>query len=167
MILSLVAALDETGGIGKNGKLPWHLRTDLKRFKSLTWGHHVVMGRATFKSIGKALPGRTNIIVTRQRDFRADGCLTASSLESAIGFAKAQAETETFVIGGGQIFRQALPLADRLYLTRVHARLECDVYFPALNQSEWNEIFQESFPADEENDYPTTYFVLERQKNNI
>lgn len=163
MILSLVAALDEAGGIGKNGRLPWHLSTDLKRFKSLTWGHHLVMGRKTYESIGRALPGRTNIVITHKQDFQAPGCLIASSLEAAIGLADRHAETEVFIIGGGQIFKQALPLANRLDLTRVHARLDCDVFFPPLDEHEWIEVYRMAFPADDKNDYPTTYYVYERR----
>lgn len=163
MIITLIAALDEAGCIGKDGRLPWHLSTDLKRFRSLTWGHHLIMGRNTYESIGRTLPGRTSIVITRKPDFQAPGCLTTTSLEAAIGLAEGQGESEAFVIGGGQIFSRAMPLASRLHLTRVHAQLECDVYFPPLDEQEWIEMNRMAFPADERNDYPTTYSMFERR----
>lgn len=162
MIVSLIVAMDENRGIGKNGALPWHLGDDLQRFKRLSWGHHLLMGRKTYQSIGRALPGRTSIILTRQRDFQAPGCLVVGSLADGLREAEEKGENEVFVIGGGQIFRQALPAADRLYLTQVHARLDCDVFFPPLNESEWLELERSEYPADAKNDYPSTYSVLER-----
>ena len=162
MIVSLLVGVDEAGGIGKRGKEPWRLSDDLKRFKSLTWGHHMIMGRKTYESIGRALPGRTSIVITRNPDFQAPGCLIVSSLASALRLAEEQGEQEAFVIGGGQIFSQALPLAQRLHLTRVHANLDCDVFFPPLVEREWAVIEHSEHPADEKNEFPFTYLLLER-----
>jgi len=163
VIISLVVAMDEAGGIGKMGKLPWHLSADLKRFKNLTWGHHLIMGRKTYESIGRALPRRTNVIITRSAAFEAVGCLVAGSLAAALRMAKERGEQEAFVIGGGQIFAQALPMAQRLHLTRVHARLDCDVFFPFIKEEDWVVKESSQHPADENNEYPATYFLMERQ----
>jgi len=162
VIISLVVAMDEAGGIGKMGKLPWRLSADLKRFKNLTWGHHLIMGRKTYESIGRALPGRTNVVITRSTTFEAEGCLVAGSLAAALRMAEERGEQEAFVIGGGQIFAQALPVAQRLHLTRVHARLDCDVFFPPLDEMEWVELERSLHPADDKNEYPATYFLMER-----
>lgn len=163
MIVSLVVAMDEQGGIGKNGALPWHLSADLKRFKQITWGSYLIMGRKTYDSIGAALPGRTNVVISRQPAFSAPGCLVACSLTAALSLAEMNGEGEAFVIGGSQIFQQALPLANRLYLTRVHARLDCDVFFPPLAEGDWQAEVTSEFPADEKNDYPSTFTLLVRK----
>src|SRR5690349_14530681 len=123
MIVSIIAAMDEARGIGINNSLPWRLSSDLKRFKSLTMGHHIVVGRHTFESIGKPLPGRHTIILTNRRSFSAAGCLVADSLEAALDIAKQRGETEVFVCGGARVFQEALPTADRFYLTIVHAKV--------------------------------------------
>ncbi len=133
MIVSIIVAMDEVGGIGKNGGLPWHLSADLKNFKALTMGHHLIDGRKTYELIGRALPGRTNLIVTHDRNFSAPGCLVAYTLNDALALAEKNGETEAFIGGGGEIFAQALPLAQRIYLTRVHTRAECDVFFPPVD----------------------------------
>lgn len=163
MILSLVVAMDENGGIGKNGKLPWRLSDDLKRFRSLTWGHYLIMGRKTYESIGKALPGRTNIIITRNPAFQPTGCLVAGSLAEALEMADASGEQEVFVIGGGQIFEQAIPVAQRLYLTRVHASLDCDIFFPPLDEREWEVVERSEHAADGKNEFPFTFILLHRK----
>jgi len=164
VIISLLVAVDEAGGIGKMGKLPWHLSADLKRFKSLTWGHHMIMGRKTYESIGRALPGRTSIIITHKTDYQAPGCQVASSLAAALKMAEERGEQEAFVIGGGEIFILALPVAQRLHLTRVHATLDCDVFFPALDEGEWVELERSEHPADEKNEFPFTYILMERKQ---
>lgn len=163
MIISLIYAMDEDRGIGKNGKLPWHLQVDLKRFKKTTMAHHIIMGRKTFDSIGKLLSGRTMIIITRKKDYFLEGCLVAHSLEDALEQAKNNGEGEVFVIGGSEIFALALPLATRLYQTLVHAHLDCDVTFPEFDLDDWTEISSSFHPADEKNQYPTTYRVLVRK----
>lgn len=162
MIVSLVAALDEANGIGWRGGLPWRLPADLRRFKRLTMGHYLICGRKTYQSIGRPLPGRTIIVVTRQEDFHAPGCLLAHSLEAALALAEAYGEEEVFIIGGAALYAAALPHAHRLYLTRVHAVLPADVYFPAFGMGEWRVAAKEEFPADKDNPYPTTYLKLER-----
>lgn len=129
-MISLVAAMDEKRGIGKDNKLLFRIGEDLKRFRSLTIGHPVIMGRKTYKSIGKALPGRTNIVVTRNTNFQMQGCHVCHSLEEAIEYAASLDPEEVFVIGGGELYRQALPLAGRLYLTLVHASRVADTFFP-------------------------------------
>jgi dihydrofolate reductase len=162
MIVSLLAAVDEQLGIGINNRLPWHLSADLARFKKVTMGHHIVMGRKTYQSIGKPLPGRTSIVVTRNPEFHAPGCLTAGSVASALELARAAGETEVFVIGGYHVFVEALPLADRFYLTQVHAQVQADTYFPEFNMNEWEEAYVERFPQDDRNEYPATFRILNR-----
>ena len=163
MIISLIAAMDEKRGIGVEGRLPWHLPADLKRFKSLTMGHHLIMGRKTFESIGRPLPGRTTIIVTRDQGFQPEGCLVAHSLETALEFARLDLEDEVFVIGGAEIFVQAIESADRIYLTQVHTSLPADVYFPEYAAEDWQETNSEDHPADEKNHYPFTFKILVRK----
>lgn len=135
MIVSIIVAVAENQAIGFDNHLLWHISEDLKRFKSLTLGHHIIMGRKTFESIGKPLPGRINIVISRQDGFNANDCLVANSLESAIELA--QNDSEVFIIGGGEIYKQALLIADKIYLTRVHAGFHGDTFFPELNLSEW------------------------------
>jgi len=162
MIISIIVAMDEQRGIGKEGRLPWHLSADLKRFKSLTMGHYLIMGRKTFESIGRPLPGRTMIIITRNRSYAAEGCLIAASLKAAMAIAEERGESEAFIAGGGEIFTQALPLADRIYLTLVHAVVEADVFFPEYEPKEWIEAEHSYHLADERNQFPLTFKVLER-----
>ena len=168
MLVSLIAALDEAGGIGKNGQVPWRLRTDLRRFKQLTMGHILIMGRKTYESIGRALPGRTNIIVTRNVGYPLvhftvmDCCIVVHSLDEAFAYAAEQGETEAFVIGGGEIYRQALGRADRLYLTRVHTDAGCEVFFPEFEVGEWRELERVEHPADEANEFATTFSIFAR-----
>ena len=158
MILSIIAALDEQRGIGREGRLPWHLPTDLKRFKAITMGHHLIMGRKTFLSIGKPLPGRTSIVVTRNEDYRPEGIVVAHSIREAIEIATENGETEAFIIGGGEIFQQSLPIADRLYLTCVHTDSTSDIFFPVLDQS-WKVVSSEEIPADKNNELATTFQI--------
>jgi dihydrofolate reductase len=163
MVVSLIVAMDEARGIGREGKLPWHLGADLKRFKRLTMGHHLVMGRKTYQSIGRSLPGRVIIVVTRQTSYNLGGCLVTHSLEEALALARERGESEVFIAGGREIFAQALPFADRIYLTEVHTRAACDVFFPDIVREMW--IVKESVAntADDANDYPFTYSLLEKK----
>lgn len=163
MIVSLIVATDRNGGIGIDGRLPWHLPADLKRFRELTMGHHLIVGRKTFDSIGKALPGRQMIIVTRNRSFQAKDCLVAHSVEEALELARQRGEDEVFVGGGGEIYAQSLALADRIYLTIVEAEVEADAFFPKLSDGEWIEGESEFHPVDERNALPFTFKVLERK----
>src|SRR4030066_2251502 len=119
MIVSLIVAMDEKGGIGKQNQLPWHLPSDLKRFKSLTMGHHIVMGRKTYETIGKPLPGRTMVIITRRKAYHPTGCIVVNSILEATRFAETNHEDELFIIGGGEIFKKAIGLAKKIYLTTV------------------------------------------------
>lgn len=167
MIISLLVARDKLGGIGKDNRLPWHLSTDLRRFKRLTMGHHLIMGRKTYESIGRVLPGRTMIVVTHQRNYQAEGCLVVHSLDDAFRIAKERGEGEVFVIGGGQIFTQALARADRIYLTEVHAIVQADTYFPPLEERGWEEVERVAFPAGKGDAYPTTFRVLKRKPMKI
>ncbi len=161
MILSLIVAVAENGVIGCDGRMPWHLREDLARFKRITTGHPVVMGRKTFESLGgRPLPNRTNIVVTRRAaDFRVpDGVVVVASPEEA--FARyADSDEELFVIGGGEIYRQTMPLADKLYLTRIAARPEGDTYFPEVRPEEWREVWREAHPAALDGSVPGFEFI--------
>ena len=161
MILSCIAAVAENGVIGRDNGLPWRLSADLKRFKALTTGHTILMGRRTFESIGKPLPNRTSIVLTRDRGYRPVGAAVAHSLEEALE--RCAGEPEVFVIGGAAVFHEALPRAQRLYLTRVHAAVAGDVRFPDVNLEDWERLEQKPLPAGEKNDYATTYEVYSRK----
>ena len=163
MIISLIVALDEKRGIGKAGKLPWRLSSDLKRFRELTMGHHMIVGRKTFESIGKPLPGRIMIVVTRDAGFKPEGSLVTGSIRDALTLARERGETEVFVIGGAEIYEQTLDLADRIYLTQVHAEVDCDVFFPEIEFDLWKETMRMDQPADEKNQYGFTFTVLDRK----
>lgn len=162
MIVSMIVAMGEDGCIGKDGRIPWRLSADLKRFKRVTMGRHLIMGRKTFESLGRPLPGRVNIVITRSKDYQVQGCLVANSLQDALAVAEGNGESEVFVIGGGEIYAQALPLAGRLYLTKVHTKRDGDVFFPAYNLDDWEEIERDFHAADEYNEYPVTFTVLAR-----
>lgn len=167
MRISLIVALSENHVIGRNNKLPWYLPNDLKYFKQVTIGLPIVMGRKTFESIGKPLPGRTNIVVTRNTEWVADGVRIAHSLEEAFELAQSIAEidgrNELMIIGGDQIYKSALPLVDRMYLTEVHAHIEGDAYFPEFDRSDWQEIGREDFEAAEPNPYNYSFVVYDRK----
>lgn len=164
--LALIAAVAENGVIGKDNGLPWRLSTDLKRFKAVTWGKPVIMGRRTFLSIGRPLPGRTTIVVTRNPAFSADGVLIAHDLDEALEKAEAAAgqmrASEIMVAGGAELYAQTLDLADRLYLTTVHAQPEGNARFPAFDETEWRVILTDRLRASERDDFATTYRVLDR-----
>ncbi len=165
MIVSIIAALDEEGGIGYQNRIPWHLPGDLARFKKLTMGHHLILGRKTFQSIGRTLPGRQMIVLSRKPEYRPGGCLTALSLGDALELARARGENEAFVIGGGEVYRQALPQADRFYLTRVQASFNADTVFPEWNEEGWQEICAQEFPADALNPFRHTFYFLVRSQS--
>ncbi len=162
----MIVAMDANRGIGVGNRLPWRLPADLKRFRELTMGHHLVVGRKTFESIGKPLPGRRMIIVTRDRDYRTEGCLVARSISEALDLAKERGESEVFIGGGAEIYAQTLGLADRIYLTSVDVEVEADAFFPEWDESEWIEQEHELHPADEKNQYPLTFKVLLRKQRN-
>jgi dihydrofolate reductase len=161
MSLSIIVAVSENGVIGRDGNLPWHLSADLQRFKRLTMGQTIVMGRKTWESIGRPLPGRTSIVISRQADYKTkfSEVLLAASLEDSLSLATTE---ETFVIGGRAIYDCALPLADRLYLTRVHAEVEGDAFFPEVHWEEWELVEQQRHESDERNEYPFSFQVYRR-----
>jgi len=161
-MISIIAAMAENRVIGVDNTLPWRLPADLRHFRRLTTGHHVIMGRRNYESIGKPLPERTNIVVTRNRDYRAPGCVVAHSLEEALE--RAQNDAEIFVIGGAEIYQQALARADRLYLTLVHASVAGDTYFPEFAPDRWNESSRERHEADAKNPYPYSFVVYDRHR---
>lgn len=161
MTLSCIAAIADNGVIGRDNSLPWRLSADLQRFKKLTTGHWILMGRKTFESMGRPLPNRTSVVLTRDRGYQRPGAIVVHSLDEALE--RCEGQDEVFVLGGEAVFREALPHAQKLYLTRVHAQVEGDVRFPALDLSGWNRVEQVAVPADEKNDYPTTYEVYVRK----
>jgi len=167
MTISIIVAVSENNVIGKNNDLPWHLPADMKFFKETTMGHCVVMGRKNYESIPdkyRPLEGRTNIVVTRQKDFKAEGTVISHSIGDAIQIARDKNETECFIIGGGEIFSQSIKLCDRIYLTRIHNYFEGDVHFPELDSSHWKEISRKDVPADEKNKYSFSLLTYDRIK---
>lgn len=162
MIISLLAALDERNGIGKNGRLPWHLSNDLKNFRRLTMGHHVLMGRKTYDSSQGKMPGRKLIVLSRDPNFHPADAQVAASLDAGVELARSARESELFIIGGAQVFAQALPLAQCFYLTRVHTDADCDVFFPSYDSSEWGLVEQKDFMASPKNDHAFSILALER-----
>jgi dihydrofolate reductase len=158
--VSIVVAADEHGGIGRAGQLPWHLPDDLRRFKALTMGRTIVMGRRTWDSIGRPLPGRTSLVVSRNPRLVLQGATVHPSLEAAL--AAAGDVPEACVIGGAEIFRAALPLADVIHLTRVHASVEADTFLPPIDVSEWEEVAREEHPADERHAHAMSFVTLRR-----
>ena len=162
---SMIVAVSENNVIGKNGTMPWHLKTDLQRFKELTTNHCVIMGRNCFNSIGKPLSNRTNIIVSSNTDLEIPGCIVKPSLEYAADYANSRYDSTPFIIGGGTLYRQAINLVNVLYLTRVHTIIEDgDVFFPELDMSKWDIEHTEDVPADKDNDFDTTFMILRRKR---
>ncbi|MGR9090114.1 MAG: dihydrofolate reductase [Gammaproteobacteria bacterium] len=160
MRLNIIVAKSENDVIGRDGDLPWQLSADLRHFKATTLGHPLVMGRKTHESIGRPLPGRRNIVVTRQPDYRASGCTVVDSLEHAI--AAALAAAEVMIIGGATLYAAALPQAGRIYLTEVHARIAGDTHFPPIDRNLLREVARERHEADEKNDHDYSFVVLDR-----
>ena len=154
-MITLIAAAAENNALGKDNDLLWHLPEDFKRFKQITSGHYIIMGRKTFESFPKPLPNRTHIIITRQKEYLAEGCLVVHSLEEALEIAPQN--EEIFIIGGAQIYKQALPFADKIDLTRVHIELDADAFFPEFNTSEWNLVFSEKHFKDEKHQFDFTF----------
>lgn len=164
MVISIIAALAKNRVIGKDNKLPWNLPADLRRFKELTLGKPIIMGQRTFESIGKVLPGRTNIVLTRDKSFLAPGCILAYSIEEAL---KAAGDVEeVMVIGGANVFSQFLPLTNRMYLTLIDEDFEGDAFFPEFELSDWQETERIENQPDKENSYRYTFLTLERKINN-
>lgn len=155
MPISIIVAASQNNVIGKDNKLIWRLSADLKRFKALTTGHHIIMGRKTFDSIGKPLPNRTSIIITHQADYKAEGCIVVNSLEEAL--AKVPADQEAFIIGGGTIYKEAIDKADKLYLTLVHGKFDGDTFFPKLDSKTWESLKREDYMPDPKNEHAYSF----------
>jgi len=164
MLISLIVAASTNNAIGKNNQLLWNLPNDMKFFKNTTWAMPVLMGRKTFESLGKPLPGRLNIIITRQKDWKPEGAMVVHSLADAIKAATAADYNEAFIIGGGEIFKEAMPIADKIYLTRVDAELEGDAFFPEINTKDWLMVSEQSFEIDAKHAYAYHFQLWERSK---
>ncbi len=162
MTLSIIVAASENNVIGNKGQLPWKLAADMKRMKEVTMGHPLIMGRKTHESIGRALPGRRNIIITHQEK-EYPGCEVVSSLDEALKAVAHDPSGEAFIFGGGEIYRQAMDKAGRIHLTRVHATVEGDAYFPDIDPNVWRETSREDHPADGDNQYPYAFVTYERR----
>ena len=159
-LITIIAAASENNVIGKDNKLIWHLSEDLKHFKELTKGHHVIMGRKTFESMPKALPNRTNVIITRNRNYTADNAIVVQSLDDALKISKK--DSQPFIIGGGEIYKMAMSIADRIELTRVHADFEGDAFFPEIELSEWKEVKIDKRKKDENHNYDFTFIRYDK-----
>ncbi len=158
--LSILVAMASNRTIGINNTLPWRCPEDLKHFKALTMGHHMIMGRKTFESIGKPLPGRTTVVVTRNRELKIEGCIIAHSLQNAI--VACGNDEEIFIVGGADLYAQALPLVDTLYITEIHQDVNGDAHFPELNPAEWQEVTREKF--SQQTPQPLEYHFVEYQR---
>ena len=165
MIISIIVAVAANNVIGKDNQLLWHLPSDLKYFKQRTTNHHILMGRKTYESIGKPLPDRTSLIITQNKNYQAQGSFVFTDIQKAIEHARADNENELFIIGGAQIYALALPFADKLYLTKIHAPFEGDTFFPQINSNEWTQTSIESFEPDEKNKFKYDFIELKRNKS--
>lgn len=156
----MIVAVSENGVIGNRGDLPWRLSSDLRRFKQLTMGHAIIMGRKTWESIGRLLPGRETVIVTRNSQLHVPGATIANSLGQAIR--AVESDSEPFIVGGAELYRQSIEIVDRIYRTRVLANIEGDAYFPVIDQSDWELVQQITVPADERNEFDHVFEILDR-----
>ncbi len=163
-MVTIIVAIAKNNAIGKGNDLIWYLPADLKRFKKITTGHTIIMGRNTFESIGKPLPNRRSIIITRQKDYKIEGCFTANSIEQALELAKD--ENEVFIIGGSQIYKQVLEknLVDRLDVTLVHEEFDADAFFPEIDLNIWEETKREDFKSDEKNKYDYSFVTYIKKR---
>lgn len=160
MSIVLVVAIDKNNAIGKDNQLIWHLPADLKHFKEITLGHYILMGRKTFESIGKPLPGRTSVVISRQK-LSIPGCICVTSVDEALKVIPPG--EDAYVIGGGEIFRLTMPLAEKIYLTRVHHQFTADSFFPEISSNEWETLEEKSFEADEKHAYPYSFLTLQKK----
>jgi dihydrofolate reductase len=154
-MIILIAAVAENNALGKDNQLVWHLPTDFKRFKTLTSGHYILMGRKTFESFPRPLPNRTHIIITRQKNYTYEGCLVASSIEKALEMAPK--DEDIYVIGGGEIYKQSIDIADKIEITKVHSTFEADTYFPEIDAKKWKLVFEEHHKKDEKHNFDFTF----------
>lgn len=159
MLISIIAAVAENNVIGKKNALPWYLPADLKHFKDTTMGHCIIMGQTTHESIGKALPGRTNIVLTFDENYKSEGCIVVTSIEEALRVASAKGEGEAFIIGGASIYKQFMTLANKLYITSVHEKIDGDVVFPEIKSDVWKRISNEDHEKDEKNPFDYSFEV--------
>lgn len=159
----IIVAASDNNVIGKAGKMPWHLKSDLQRFKKLTTGHCIIMGHNCYNSIGKPLPDRTNIVISRNQDLDIPGCVVRPSLQYAADYANSRNDPTPFIIGGGIVYKQAINLVNYIYLTRVHAIIDDgDTFFPELNMAEWETVSSENIQAGPDDDYNSTFMILKR-----
>lgn len=158
----MIAAAAENNALGKDNDLVWHLPDDFKRFKDLTTGHHIIMGRKTFESFPKPLPNRTHVVITRKKDYKREGAVVVHSLEDALELAKK--DPQPFIIGGGEIYKLALPHADKIELTRVHGSFEADAFFPEIDEDRWDLVASSFHPTDSRHKYAFTYLTYERAR---
>ncbi len=161
MKVSLIVAMAQNRVIGRDNGLPWRLRSDLARFKRLTMDHHLLLGRKTYDSIGRPLPGRTMVVITRDREWQREGVQVVHSVDAALRLAQDAGEREAFVGGGGEIYRQTLPLADRIYLTQIHEEIEGDAFFPDFDLAAWREVEREDREPDARNPHRYSFITLE------
>lgn len=159
-MITIIAAIAENNALGKDNQLIWHLPADLKRFKQVTLGHHIIMGRKTFESLGKPLPNRTTIIITRNKDYKQEGCVVVHSLSEAISAAKE--DENPYILGGAEIYKQAMEIADKLDLTFVQEEFEADAFFPEIDTTVWKETERHNFTADEKNKYNYSFVTYIR-----
>ncbi|CAM4334569.1 dihydrofolate reductase [Flavobacterium terrigena] len=160
-MLTLIAATSTNNALGKDNQLVWHLPDDFKRFKSLTSGHYIIMGRKTFESFPKPLPNRTHVIITRQKNYEVpEGCVVVPSLEKAIEVCPKN--DEVYIIGGGEIYKQSIDIADKVELTRVHTNVEADTFFPEIDPKKWNVVFEEHHEKDEKHAFDFTFITYLR-----
>lgn len=160
-MITIIAAVAENNALGKDNQLIWHLPADLKRFKQVTLGHHIIMGRKTFESLGKPLPNRTTIIITRNKNYKQEGCIVVNSLPEAIEASKT--DENPYILGGAEIYKQAMEIADKLDLTFVHHSFDADAFFPEIDTTTWNEIERTEFKADEKNKYNYSFVSFLKQ----
>jgi len=160
-MVTIMAAIAANNALGKDNQLIWHLPADLKRFKKTTLNHAVIMGRKTYESLGKPLSNRTNIIITRDKNYKAEGCVVVNSLKKALKIA-AEVDENPFILGGAEIYKQAMPFTDKLDITFVHHQFDADVFFPEIDKTIWKETSRENFKADENNKYDYSFVTFER-----
>ena len=162
MKISIIVAVDENNLIGKRDSLPWYLPADLMHFKETTMGHHVLFGQTTHESIGRPLPGRTNIILSNDPEFKSEGCIVVNTPKEAIEFVKEKGENELFICGGAMVYKTFLPLSDKVYMTKIHHKFEGDIYFPKIDMKKWKLISKESHKQDEKNPHSYDFLILKK-----
>ncbi|OGM14487.1 hypothetical protein A3A76_05810 [Candidatus Woesebacteria bacterium RIFCSPLOWO2_01_FULL_39_23] len=163
MKVSIIVAVAENNVIGAKNKLPWYLPADLKHFKELTTGHHILMGQKTYESIGKPLPDRVNIILSEDPNYHAKECIVVNSINEGVELAKSENEHEFFIIGGASVYKQMLPFTDKIYMTKIHNNFDGDVYFPNIDDKNWREISKESHTKDDKNPFDYDFIILEKR----